>query len=241
MPAPCALCNPNLARSLAVLAALAAGAPAAATAGTITADGAAEVSVPADGASVHLEVEGRGDTAAAASAAAAAKLDRLLAALAPLGEAIAGPHSTGYNVAPDWQWDEEGRNRHLAGYRATSGLRVEVRDLARLGPLLDAALAGGADGASTPELTATGERAARDRALELAFGQARRDAEVLARAAGGRLGALVELSTNPETFRGGSAKEITVTATAPGVQMPAPEVTVRVTVAARWEVGEAAP
>lgn len=202
---------------------------------TLTTDGAGEVSVPADGAVVELGVQGRGDSAAAASATAARRLHNLLAALRELGAAIETPVSTGYNVAADWRWEEESGERHLVGYTATSGLRVVVVDLERLGAVIDAALAGDADDVGTPRFTSSREREARDRALAVAYGAARRDAEVLARAAGGSLGPLAELTTNPAVFRGGEAfDEMAVTGKGPGVEIENPEVTVRVTVAGKW-------
>lgn len=204
---------------------------------TISTDGGGEVAVPADGAKVRLGVQAQGDTAAAASATAARRLASLVAALEPLGDAIAPPVSSGYSVSPEWKWDEDGDQRVLLGYTASSALRVEVRDLDRLGDVIDAALAGDADDVGSPTFTSSREREARDRALAIAYRQAARDAEVLAEAAGGSLGELLELTTNPSSFRGGRAfEEIVVTGQAAGVRIENPEVVVRVTVAGRWRV-----
>jgi len=203
---------------------------------TIGAKGTGEVIVPADGAVLRLEVHGRGDSAAAASAEVAVRLDALLAALRPLGDAVETPSSTGYGVSPDSRWDDDTDTEVLLGYVASSGLRVTVRDLGRLGAVIDAALAGRADSVGRPEFTSSRQREARDRALELAYAQARRDAEVLARAAGGRLGPAVTLTTDPSGFRGGFAEEITVSGAAPGLHVESPQVEVRMTVAGTWRV-----
>lgn len=207
---------------------------------TLTTDGAGEVTVPADGATVRFGVQGRGDSAAEASATAAQRLQNLLDALAGLGDAIDKPVSSGYNVSPDYRWHDDGEERRLVGYTASSSLTVEVRDLEKLGNVIDAALAADADDVGNPRFTSTREREARDRALELAYEQAARDAAVLARAAGGSLGPLAELTTNPSVFRGGEMREtITVFAEAPGVTIENPEVTVRVTVAGKWYLAPA--
>jgi len=204
---------------------------------TISTDGAGEVTVPADGATVRLAVRGRGESAAEASATAAQRLETLLDALEPLGDAIEKPVSSGYSVSPDWRWDEDDEERRLIGYSAHSSLEIVVRDLERLGDVIDAALAGDADDVGSPRFTSSREREARDRALAVAYRQAARDAEVLARAAGGRLGPLVELTTNPAVFRGGEAfEEIVVTGAASGVHIENPQVVVRVTVAGKWLV-----
>lgn len=204
---------------------------------TISTDGGGEVAVPADGAKVRLGVQAKGDTAAAASATAARRLASLVAALEPLGDAIAPPVSSGYSVSPEWNWEDDGDQGVLLGYTASSDLRVEVRDLDRLGDVIDAALAGDADDVGSPTFTSSREREARDRALAIAYRQAARDAEVLAEAAGGSLGELLELTTNPSSFRGGRVfEEIVVTGQAAGVQIENPEVVVRVTVAGKWRV-----
>jgi uncharacterized protein YggE len=79
-------------------------------------------------------------------------------------------------------------------------------------------------------------RAARDEALKLAFEAARRDAEVLASAAAGRLGRLAEMKTD-RAAPSGFEETITVSAESsiPRTHITAPEVVVAAHVLASWE------
>ena len=83
----------------------------------------------------------------------------------------------------------------VTGYTVTNTVRADVRRIDDVGKLIDAALAKGANEISSLQFYSSKADSARRAALAAAVADARADAEVLARAAGGTLGALVELST----------------------------------------------
>jgi uncharacterized protein YggE len=64
-------------------------------------------------------------------------------------ERRAGSSSTistmGYSLRPEYQYPREGREPHVSGYVATNTVRVTTPDLDRLGALVDAAIAAGAN------------------------------------------------------------------------------------------------
>ena len=115
-------------------------------------------------------------------------------------------------------------------------MRAEVRRIEDVGRLIDAALAKGANEISSLQFTSSKADSARRAALAAAVADARADADAIARAAGGSLGDVVEISTTstpirPITFNGQMqlfAKVAVPTPIEPGEQ------TVNATVTVRW-------
>ena len=84
----------------------------------------------------------------------------------------------------------------MTGYVARSSVRLEVLDLDVVGGLIDAALAREATGVGALQFGSSKAEEARLKALELAVARARAEAGVMATAANGSLGNLIELSAN---------------------------------------------
>jgi uncharacterized protein YggE len=102
--------------------------------------------------------------------------------------------NVGYSVAKKTRY-EQGTQRQ-EGYLAVHTLRVETERLDRIGALIDAALAAGANGVREVRYTSRDQESARRTAIAAAVARARTDAEAMAQAAGGRLGGLLEVSTS---------------------------------------------
>lgn len=108
-----------------------------------------------------------------------------------------------------------------------------MRDLARVGAVIDAALGAGATNISGIRFESTRREPARLEALAKAVQAARREAEAIARAAGGRLGALLEASTaGPVLYAPRAEMALRTMAADTPIAPPALEVTATVT--ARW-------
>jgi uncharacterized protein len=147
----------------------------------ISVTGTGEATYAADVATVSLAVSARGKDLAALREDVSRRASAVLAALRELG--IAEPD---FN-APDLTLQPEYDYRHgqrLTGYRAARQLGVRVRDLERLGNVLDATLAAGADEVHGVQMAAADPSAAEHAALAKAVAAARAKAEVLAQAAG---------------------------------------------------------
>jgi len=76
-------------------------------------------------------------------------------------------------------------------------VRVEVRDIGMIGRAIDASLDAGANMISSLSFYSSTLENARREALARAVSDARKDAEAIARAAGGVLGPLVEITSMP--------------------------------------------
>jgi uncharacterized protein YggE len=197
-----------------------------------------EAQVTPDRATIAIGVQTRAKTAEEAGAENAQRQRAVIDTLRALGIPANQIATVSYNVYPEQVYhpDQGDQAPRIVGYNVSNTVRVEVRQLDKLGSVIDAALAKGANGINSLDLSASNIDEARRSALAAALARARGDAEALARAAGGQLGALVEASTEeaatPRTFKAttfmNARAEAAPTPISPGEQ------TLRVTVTARW-------
>jgi uncharacterized protein YggE len=85
------------------------------------------------------------------------------------------------------------RGQRLVGYRVARAVTVTVRDLDRLGEVLDGVVAAGANEVHGAHMSASDPSAAEHRALAMAMSAARAKAEALADAAGVGLGGVTRV------------------------------------------------
>jgi uncharacterized protein len=152
-----------------------------------------EAKVQPDRATIQFAVETRAPTAAKAGADNARRQRAVLDTLKKLGLTEGQVSTSGYSVAPEMRYD--GKQPQVVGYVARNVVQAEVRHIDQVGTLIDAALAAGANVVSSLRFYSSKTDEARRVALADAVAKARSDANAMAQAAGGTLGALVELST----------------------------------------------
>ena len=161
-----------------------------------------------DRATISMGVQTRAATAARASAENAIKQRAVIEAIRAQGVAPEQISTVNYSLNADQQFNPQAGDRapKVIGYIATNTVRVEVRKVDQVGALIDAAIAKGANDVSSLDFHSSAPDSLRRVALADAYRQAFADATVLARAAGGQLGELIELSTNgsagpPQPYR----------------------------------------
>src|SRR5690606_11849881 len=93
--------------------------------------------------------ETRAATAAEASAQNAEKQTAVIAALRAAGLAAEQVGTVSYTIHPDMQYDEQRRASQVVGYIARNTVQAEVRDLTRMGRVIDAAVRAGSNGVSS--------------------------------------------------------------------------------------------
>ena len=192
-----------------------------------------EARVQPDRATIFFAVETRAPTAARAGADNAQRQRAVLDTLRKLGLAEGQLSTTGYSVTPEMRHD--GKESRVIGYVARNMVQAEVRRIDQVGSLIDAALGAGANVVSSLRFYSSRADEARRLALADAVAKARADADAIARAAGGSLGELVEISTSGparpfygEEMVAARAMADTTTPIDPGEQ------TISVFVSARW-------
>ena len=152
-----------------------------------------EIKVTPDRANIQISVQTRAATAAAAANENATKQAAVIAAIRALGLGADQISTINYNVYPEQRY-EPNKEPTIIGYNVTNTVSVEVRKLSQVGPVIDAALSKGANMVSSLQFYASNTDDARRTAIASAVQKARADAEAAARAAGGTLGDLLEIT-----------------------------------------------
>ena len=161
----------------------------------IVTSGQGESKIAPDRARIEISVQTRALTASAAGADNARKQQAVLYALRKLGFTSDQLSTVNYSLYPEMQYDKDGRTARVVGYTAMNTVRVEVRDLSLVGKVIDASLSAGANVISSLTFYASNTDEARRAALAQAVSRARADADAVAKAAGGSVGQLLEIST----------------------------------------------
>jgi uncharacterized protein YggE len=151
--------------------------------GTIVVGGTGQVTVTPDVADVRLGVAITRPTAAAARAEAASVMTAILAAAEDAGAARSDVRTSTLSLQPRYDY-RDGRAPTLTGYELANTAEITVRDLARLGAVIDGSLAAGATSMDGLSFRVADPAVAEREARLAAMAAARAKADVLAEAAG---------------------------------------------------------
>ncbi len=169
------------------------GAPGAPEPPTLQVTGVGEAEATPDTARITLGFTARAPQAAAAYEQTAAALNRVVQALMQAGLTAAQLQTREIALNPVYEPPgEEGESR-LLGYEASATLAVTLRDLARVGAVIDLAVASGANRVDGVQFTVREAERAEAAALAQAVHDARRQAAVLAQSLGVVLGPVREV------------------------------------------------
>jgi uncharacterized protein YggE len=160
----------------------------------VTVSGVGEAAAAAARATLSIGIQTQGATAAAAGADGARLAGTVTAALRTAGLPPADLKSTHLAINPQWVYDEHTHQQRRTVFQADTTLIINTAALDKLGAWVDAALSAGATNVSDPSFAPADDTALRHLALSRAVQNARGDAEVLASAAGGSLGALLQIN-----------------------------------------------
>ena len=158
--------------------------------------GMAEVSAEPDIARVGLGVESRKPSMEAARAEVTATVDKVLALARDLKIDPKYVSATRLQIQPEYRWNENDRERVLLGYLVSRTVDIELKDLDKLGSLLERAVDAGVNQIGDPILDSSRRKELEREAMTKALEDARLNAEALARAAGVKLGAARTLSAS---------------------------------------------
>jgi uncharacterized protein YggE len=223
----------NAAGAQAAMSSSSAGAP------EITASGRGEVHLAPSYAVVMVNVTSRANAAGEAASQNAQTVEATMKALRGAGLTNKDIATAGYSLQQNFEYLPN-RQPLPTGFSAHTTIRVEVRRLESLGRVIDAAISGGATGISTVQFLATNTDEARRSAMAEAVREARADADVIARAAGGSLGRLIALNSGgvslpiPRDMYSGQMQSAAILASAPTRIVPG-ELNVTALVSGRWE------
>jgi uncharacterized protein len=202
--------------------------------------GEGSVGAVPDFARVTLGVTSTGKNAGEAMAANANAASALVSLIKSEGVAPADIQTSELSISPMFSQPAPGQQTEpkITGYSVSNNLTVMLRDIPRLGALLDKAVAAGANSIYGIGFGHNDPSALLDRARPLAVADARRKAEIYASAGGARIGRLMVLTEEA----GGQMPVAFSRAYAKGASAPTPieagEDKLTVTVTARFELTE---
>ena len=165
---------------------------------TVTVNGSGSSSVAPDRASVQMSIVARSATLAEAQATAAAVTAKVLAMTSELGIDKDLVDTTGSSVRPDYRWNRESEEQELRGYVAERQMHVDLRDLEKLGALIEGAVEAGVNQVSPPQLDSSKRRDAYREALDAAAKDAQANAAQLAKSLGAALGNVLQITSSSQ-------------------------------------------
>lgn len=152
-----------------------------------------ETHVAPDMATISLGVTNQAPTAAEAMKANAQRMSSLVAALRKAGAAEKDIQTTGVSLNPQYNY-KPNTPPELIGYQATNTVQVTVRDLGRLGPMIDASVAAGGNEVNGIGFGLRDPQAAEDAARVEAVRRVEAKAQLYAQALGKKIHALRTMS-----------------------------------------------
>ncbi len=158
----------------------------------VTVTGEATVSVPPDTAVIRIGVSSLEKTAREAGEANAKQMTAVLAAIKASGIAERDIQTSRLSLQP--QYDPNKGGTRLTGFQANNQVTIRIRDIDSLPIVLDRAIAAGANEMSGIEFVVSEQSKLLDQARDEAIADARRKAELYAKAAGAKLGQVISIS-----------------------------------------------
>ena len=153
----------------------------------------AEVKHAPDVASVSAGVVTQGADANAAMRANAEQMQEVMAAIRAAGIADKDIQTSGINLNPQYRYAEN-QPPAITGYQASNSVNLKVRDLAKLGKVLDALVASGANQVNGPSFEIDQPDAVQDEARRAALGKAQERAAMYAKSLGLQVRRIVSIS-----------------------------------------------
>lgn len=139
---------------------------------------------------VHVEAKSASEAVASSNSATQKVIDGLKAA----GVAEKDIQTINFNIYPQQQFDKEGQPTGETIYMVDNAVYVTVRDLGKLGSLLDAAVKAGANSISGVSFDVADKEAALEEARKEAVANAQAVAQQVAAAAGVELGQVITIN-----------------------------------------------
>jgi uncharacterized protein len=205
----------------------------------ISVTGEAQVFAPPDLAQLDAGVASDGKTAREAAEANNAAMSKVLAALKGAGLEDKDYQTSRLSLQPQYAPNRPGPSP-IVGYRASNRVSIKLHDVAKVASVIDTLVTAGANDVGNINFTVTQASKLLDDAREKAIADARRKAEIYAKAGGVTLGAPLSISEEgapAPVFRG---KMMAAAPMATSTPIAQGEETLSVTVAVTWAI-KAAP
>ena len=167
---------------------------------TITVQGIGRVEVDADRAGVSLGVRVVSKEVQSAQSQVNDEIAAIVEALKAKGVDAKDISTNGIGIYPNYGYESYDENESITGYTAYNNIYVKLTDVNNVGAYIDAAFAAGANSLDYVEFSAADTDEAARQALTLAVESAREKAQILAEAAGMKLGDILEIQDTGDSI-----------------------------------------
>jgi uncharacterized protein YggE len=184
---------------------------------TVSASGTGKAYAPPDKADMSFGVSMQAPTAKQAMTQASAASDKLVAGIRAARIPSQDIQTQGVSLYPTMS----PQNR-VTGYQASVSVNVTVRDIKRVGPVIDTAVRAGATNIGGPDFMLSDDNEANGKAMDAAIADARRRAERMAKAAGRSVGDVLNIiesgASSPPVPMFRAAADLAGSAAAPQIE-----------------------
>ncbi|MCK1738059.1 SIMPL domain-containing protein [Bradyrhizobium sp. 138] len=201
----------------------------------ISVSGEANISVAPDLAQIDAGVASDAKTAKEASDANNAAMGKVLLALKGAGLAEKDYQTSRLSLQPQYGQNKSTGASPVVGFRASNRVTVKIRDVTKVAGIIDTLVAAGANDIGNISFEVTQASKLLDDAREQAVADARRKAEVYAKATGVTLGAPLSISEGGTPMPLFQARMAKAPMAAPAAVAPGEE-TLSVTVNVSWAI-----
>jgi uncharacterized protein YggE len=190
---------------------------------TLTVSGSGQTYLTPDIAYINIGVHTEGTNAAEAVSSNNTQSQKVIDALKNMGINAKDIQTTNFSIYPQQQYDNQGKPVGEVKYMVDNTVYVTVRDLDKIGDLLDATVKAGANSINGIQFDVADRTQALSDARKAAVADAKGQAEELAQAAGVTLGVVQSISTStgsqPVPFyqaKGAGAADVASVPVSPG-------------------------
>lgn len=161
---------------------------------TVTVSASGTVEAAPDQARINTGVTSEAPTAREALAKNSEAMTKVIAELKTKGVEAKDIQTSSFSIDPVMVYPKEGQPPRITGYRASNQVNVLVRDLAKLGDVIDQIVGAGSNQMSGLSFEVSKAETLKDEARTTAMANARRRAELLAKAAGAEVGKVLQIA-----------------------------------------------
>ncbi|MBR0988169.1 SIMPL domain-containing protein [Bradyrhizobium liaoningense] len=202
----------------------------------ITVSGEANISAAPDLAQIDAGVANDAKTAKEASDANNAAMGKVLLALKGAGIAEKDYQTSRLSLQPQYGQNKSTGASPVVGFRASNRVTVKIRDVTKVAGIIDTLVSAGANDIGNISFEVTQASKLLDDAREQAVADARRKAEIYAKATGVTLGAPLSVSEGGAPVPLFKARMATAPMAAPQAAVAPGEETLSVTVNVSWAI-----
>lgn len=208
--------------------------------GQIVVTGFGEARAAPDIATISVGVVTQAKSARDALAANSKAMTDAIESLKSAGIAAKDLQTSGFSLQPLYSSDRVGNQRTITGYQASNTIAMRVRDLGKIGDILDRAVSLGANSVTGPSFGLAEPEALRVEARKAAIADAERRAKLYAEVLGLKLGRVINVdeTSGPSLRPVRTVMMSPAAAAAPAPPIEAGETAISASVTVIWEIAQ---